>query len=100
MEGFGVVALRALNPNITLVTDESSHGFARMRVHFVNGWALSIIRGHGTYGGDEGLFEAMAIDPAGVMQTEQIFGWMDEAELMKVMDVISSLEPERVAVGA
>ncbi len=94
------MALRSLNPRITLVTDNSDRDIARMVVHFANGWQLSIVQGNGTYGAEEGLFEAMAIDPSGVSQTDHIFGWLDEAELMKVLDAISLLETEQVAVEA
>jgi hypothetical protein len=92
MEGFGAIALRELNPRITLVSDETVRGIARMRVHFLNGWGASIIRSEHSYGGEDGLFEMLAIDPSGTMLTDQIFGWLSEAEVMKAIDAISNFE--------
>lgn len=45
--------------------EDRSHGvMSRVRVFFKNGWQLSIIRGYGSYGGENGLFEAMPVNPA------------------------------------
>ena len=51
--------------NVKKVVDNSDYarGLSRVRVFFKNGHELSIIRGLGTYGGDEGLFEIMPSDP-------------------------------------
>lgn len=88
------VALRFDNPRIVSSTDTSAHGINRMRVTFTNGWSASIIRGHGTYGEEEDLFEVCAIDPAGVLRADHIFGWMTETEVMQAVDALSRLDQD------
>lgn len=46
-----------------------------------NGWGASIVRGSGTYGGDSGLFEAMAIHPSGDLHGEPL-GWLSVEDVM------------------
>lgn len=97
MEGFGARALERLNPRIVRVSDESSHGIARMQVFFTNGWGMSIIRGPGSYGHEDELFEALAIDPSGVMLTDKIFGWLTEEEVMQAVEAISLFATDQPA---
>jgi hypothetical protein len=47
--------------NIKRVYDNSGLLIERTRVEFTNGWMLSIIRGQGTYGYEEGLYECAAM---------------------------------------
>lgn len=42
---------------ITTITDRSDDIAMRLRIYFINGYGISIIRGKYTYGGLDGLFE-------------------------------------------
>lgn len=56
-------ALTPLDPNIDRVEDLSDWLIKRARVHFTNGYQLSIVSGPFSYGGKQGLFEIAIFDP-------------------------------------
>lgn len=69
---------------IEKVEDRSNSFMSRARVFFKNGHELSIIRGSGSYGGEDGLFEIMPSD-------ESLFDEIDSGD-----SVCGYLTPERV----
>lgn len=54
-----------LQKYVDTVTDKSDPFIDRIRIKFKNGYALSAIRGNGTYGSEEGLFEIGPFDQSG-----------------------------------
>ncbi len=82
------VALR-----IKQVSDYSDTYVSRLRVDFLNGYSLSIIRGWGTYGSAKGLFEIAVIkddkfvtrslgEMRGLGDTyDDVMGWQTEDEV-------------------
>ena len=52
---------------IDSVEDASDESMKRARVHFKNGYQLSIIQGPSSYGGPEGLYEISPINKAGCL---------------------------------
>lgn len=82
------VALR-----IKQVSDYSDTYVSRLRVDFLNGYSLSIVRGLGTYGSESGLFEIAVIkDDKFVTRSlgemrgfgdirDDVMGWQTEDEV-------------------
>lgn len=84
--------------------DTSGDGITRMRVHFPNGYSASIVRGLGTYGSEEGLFEgAVMRGDDGIVYdtpiTDDVVGWMTEAQAFEFMDKVAAL-PAPAAVAS
>lgn len=69
---------------IDRVEDKSTVGMQRARVYFKNGHELSVIRGFGSHGGDDDLFEIMPSD-------DSFFDEEDEGDT-----VLGYLTPDRV----
>lgn len=71
--------------------------FQRMAVQFPNGLGISIIRGPGTYGYSEGLFEIAPLDEDGsIMHVEgvsapydDVRGWLTASEVLEAAEKIS-----------
>ncbi|MBV1928682.1 MAG: hypothetical protein KUG81_04140 [Gammaproteobacteria bacterium] len=72
-----IVELKNIEDNefIESVVDKSDSFVSRIRVNFKNGYGLSIIRGHGSHGADEGLFEI-----APVNKDDELDGRLFDAE--------------------
>ena len=51
------------------------------KFHFLNGWGASVANHDGSYGGDEGLYELVEINPNGHIVDDSIKGWLTFAEV-------------------
>ena len=88
---------------IDLAEDRSSGCMSRVRVFFKNGWQLSIVRGLYSYGGPDGLFEAMPInadlpdyfDIDDETQNREPIGYMSIADVNALILKIGSLAPAK-----
>src|SRR5678815_124484 len=78
------------------VTDASDAHITRMRVEFPNGYDASIVRGLGTYGSDDGLFEgAVMRGDEGIVYdtpiTNDVRGFMTAGEAIGFIEEVASL---------
>ena len=90
---------------ISQVDDESDRFISRLHVTFLNGYCLSIVRGWGTYGGKDGLFEIAVflgeeIVTAGLIRNgeavgEAVVGWQAEEDVRQWAIYVANL-PEPV----
>lgn len=91
---------------IKQVSDRSDTYVSRLRVDFLNGYSLSIIRGWGTYGSESGLFEIAVIKDGefvtrslGEMRgfgdiCDDVMGWQTEAEVRDWAVSVANLSDE------
>lgn len=103
-----VTALQTIsvnNENINFIEDLSDNrtGMKRARVHFHNGYQLSIISGPFSYGGSDGLFEIAIFNNAGNYQPQlfdepdmddDVLGYLTEQEVIHYINKVGALEPE------
>lgn len=76
--------------------------FQRMAVQFPNGLGISIIRGPGTYGYCEGLFEIAPLDEDGNIlrmpevtgDYDEVAGWLSVAEVLEAAEKIANARYE------
>lgn len=70
------------NNTIASVQDNSVPDLKRIRITFKNKHTLSIVRGTGTYGYAQGLFEIMPSDPAFLEgTTDTVLGYLNIEQL-------------------
>lgn len=66
------------------------------RMYFDNGFGVSIIRGHLTYGGDKGLYELAIMSSDGLQYntaiTEDVMGYLTEKEVEQIVYSVQCLE--------
>lgn len=95
-----MVALTALLSDIAGFEDASETGMGRLRVHFRNGYTLSVIRGEWSYGGADGLFECgVMVDGVMVYDTpvtSDVIGSCSPHDVEMVAREVAAL-PKRVA---
>lgn len=70
----------------------------RKEYTFKNGYGMSVIWGHGTYGADKCLFEA-AVTWQGKLYyktpvTSDVEGWLDFTEVVAMMQKVAALPPK------
>jgi len=76
---------------------EPRHGIPGIRaeVQFANGYGASVIRGHGTYGGDQGLYELAVTQGDNLTYhtpiTDDVLGFLSEADVTKTLADIEGL---------
>ena len=68
------------------------------RIHFSNGYGVSVVRHSGSYGSDLGLYELALIDTAGeiIYDTpiaKDVIGWLRPQDVTEVMEKIQEFEP-------
>lgn len=66
------------------------------RFTFDNGRGASVIRFHGSHGGDAGLYELAVLDSAGSLDyttpiTSDVIGWLTEGEVTSLLRQIADL---------
>ena len=71
--------------------------YARLEVHFINGYQLSIIRGLGSYGNQQGLFEIAVISPddkycPDLLEGDDVLGWQTSAQVVSYVEKIGGIE--------
>lgn len=88
------------NRHIERLEDDSDELIKRIRIHFKNGYQLSVIFGFGTYGKDENLMEIAIFDWDGefcphlfdVEDTdEDVLGYCDKPKVSHYIDKIGRL---------
>ena len=83
------------------VEDWSDGDTRRARVGFANGYQASIVRGPGSYGGNEGLFEAAVMHGKdGIVYdtpvTNDVEGWLTEEGVIDFCRKVAALPPRAV----
>ena len=87
--------------NIKSIEDKSEGEFKRIRIHFNNGCQLSIVRGNGTYGFNNGLFEIAPLNKDGKIdgslfdkedQDEDVLGYCDEDKINYYINKIGDIK--------
>ena len=76
--------------SVDRIEDLSDHMIARSRIHFKNGYELSVIKGFGSYGYSAGLFEIAIFKPNGEFTKEfygpypsgDVLGYLTHEEVM------------------
>jgi len=67
----------------------------RARVQFPNGYGLSIVKGHATYGGDKGLYEAAVLKDDQITYdttiTDDVLGYQSEDDITELLKKVSEL---------
>ena len=89
MEIFESLEENSINKLIRELEDCSLPFMKRLRVHFRNGRSLSIVRGFGTYGSEEGLFEIM--EP---LINDEPIGYLSQSEVIKHIIRIGSCKQQ------
>jgi len=88
------------------VSELHVHATHRARVVFTNGYALSIIRGEYTHGGDEGLYEIAPMGLNGHLdgnlldeedQGDDVLGWCDEAKVNYYITKLANLPKQETS---
>ena len=77
--------------------EDSPFGFMeRARLHFPNGYGISVIRGTYSYGGDEGLYECAVLRNNKLCYdtpiTNDVIGYCDEDKVNKIIKQIEDLK--------
>jgi hypothetical protein len=73
----------------------------RLRIVFKNKYELSIIKGKGTYGNEQGLFEIAPFNPKGVLDgsilglSDDVEGYLNKKEVLERVKIISRLKEEK-----
>lgn len=83
---------------VDYIEDKSSECIKRLRVHFKNGYQLSIIFGYGTFGYLEGTFEIAAFDNVNSMDSRLIgldhpcdeLGYQTKENIFQYMKMLGS----------
>lgn len=88
----------ALNRDWT-ITDRSDENMVRALVKFPNGRGASVIRGAFSYGGPLGLYELGVVDEQDTLDystpiTDDVLGYLDEDDVMELLDRIAALPPK------
>lgn len=89
--------------NVDSVIDNSDTYISRVRVTFTNKYELSVIRGMGTYGSQEGLYEIAIFDPNGNYDHtiedigydfygDDVIGYMSEDDVKKIAMFVGELK--------
>lgn len=78
-------------------------GHFTARIEFPNGYGASVVRGPGTYGGPEGLYE-LAVLHGGIIAydtpiTDDVLGWLTEGDVTERLSEVETLPPRRSEVG-
>lgn len=85
---------------IAKAEDMSNEYINRVRVTFTNGYGLSIIRGDGTYGACDGLFEIAPVNLEDELdgslfdeddQSDDVLGWCDIDKVNHYMSKLAHL---------
>lgn len=66
-------------------------------IKFPNGYGASVVRGEGTYGSDEGLYELAVLNSEGNLDystpiTSDVLGWLSEEDVSKYLNDIAALD--------
>ena len=79
---------------IDRIEDKSDSLITRYRVYMKNGYSVSVIRGFGTYGAEENLFEVAVYDKNGQMlplfDGDAVQGWLTEQEVVDIIINVGS----------
>lgn len=73
-----------------------------MRMHFENGWGVSIICNSFSYGGNEGLSELAVLDKDGRLHYANpvakgdVRGWLDDDLVAALVAKVESWKPDQV----
>lgn len=83
------------NPTLKELYEQGKNDI-QCRMFFGNGFGVSIIRGHYTYGGEEGLYELAIISDDGLQyntaMTEDVLGYLTEKEIEQIVYSVQCLE--------
>lgn len=67
------------------------------RLTFPNGYSASVVRGDGTYGGSEGLYELAVLHGDTIVYdtpvTGDVLGWLTEGDVTERLNEIAGLPP-------
>lgn len=70
--------------------------FIQAKVHFSNGYGVSVVRGFGTYGNEDGLYEVAVLFGDELCYdsglTEDVVGWLDEDGVTEWLGKVEALE--------
>ncbi len=80
---------------IEQIVDKSDSFMKRIRVYFKNGHELSIIRGHGSFGGEQGLFEIRPSDESFFDENDQgdsVLGYLNPDRVIYYINKIGSIK--------
>lgn len=71
------------------------------RIHFSNGYGVSVVRHEASYGNERGLYELAVLDAAGELVyntpiTEDTIGWLRPEDVTDVMKKVQEL-PELIS---
>ena len=82
------------NSTLENLTDEIVH---RLRIHFSNGYQLSIIRGGFSYGAEEGLYEICPFNKNGIMdgsilniEGDDVQGGLSVPEVQEIINLMEA----------
>ena len=83
--------------NIKSIEDKSDSLYARCQVHFENGYQLSIIRGLGSYGNQQGLFEIAIFSPddkycPDLLEGDDVLGYQTAAQVVIYVEKVGDLK--------
>jgi hypothetical protein len=67
------------------------------RIHFSNGYGVSVVRHSASYGSDLGLYELAVVDASGVIIydtqiAKDVIGWLRPQDVTEVMEKIQEFE--------
>ena len=82
--------------NIEAIEDKSDSLYARCRVRFTNGYQLSIIRGLGSYGYQQGLFEIAVFSPndkycSDLLEGNDVLGYQTAKQVVSYVEKIGEI---------
>jgi hypothetical protein len=70
------------------------------RLYFPNGYGVSVVRGDGTYGGPEGLYELAVLAEGRIVYdtpvTNDVLGWLTEGDVTERLNEVATLPPRRL----
>lgn len=69
--------------------------YPQLNIHLPNGYIVTVTRGPGTYGWEEGLFECAAWNPQGDMVMLPT-GWLDPLECMEYAEIVFQVSSNKV----
>ena len=97
-----IAEAKKLDNAVTVIEEPvwGEYGGVRLRIWFDNGYGASCVRMHGSYGGDEGLWELAVITgdddyyelcyDTGI--TDDTIGWLTAEQAVEIIGQISELE--------
>lgn len=82
--------------NIKSFKDLSDSLYARLQIRFTNGYELSIVRGLGSYGNQQGLLEIAIKSPddkycPDLLEGDDVLGWQTPAQVVSYVEKIGKI---------